>query len=79
MERRALNVRLTPESVKGWEDFCAREGVTLTAILEVVGRSLAEGSAVTDDPAYRQSEAFARIIAEARRLTAESRRRRPRG
>jgi hypothetical protein len=76
MDRRAVNVRLTAESLAGWEQFCTGEGVTLTALLEVLGTALAQRQAVTDIPAYRETEEFQRIIAEARQVTADSRKRR---
>ena len=78
-ERRALNVRLSDEAMTGWENYCAEQGVTLTSMLEVVGRALARREAVTDNADYTQTEEFRRILMDARRLTAESRRRRPRG
>lgn len=42
MERRPINVRLTPEARAGFDEFCERYDVNLTAFLEQVGLRLRE-------------------------------------
>jgi hypothetical protein len=61
--------RLSPESADGWRAFCAREGVTMSALAEALGLGLA--SMVEDGrptpPWFRTIVLEARAIASSRR------------
>ena len=61
---RGLHVRISDEGHDGWMRFCASHGVTLTALLEVVGR---KGPATVFGP---KQDA---LIREARELAHERR------
>jgi hypothetical protein len=63
-----MNVRVSKYARDGWNEFAAREGVSLTSLLEVMGRVLADRS-------WRPEASGLTIIAEARGLDAERRRR----
>jgi hypothetical protein len=45
------NVRLSDEAAQGWDWLCTARGVTLTALLEALGRILATGEDWTPDQA----------------------------
>ncbi|MEM7067717.1 MAG: hypothetical protein AAF478_02440 [Pseudomonadota bacterium] len=40
--REVLSAKISAIAVAGWRDFCALHGITLTAMLEVAGRELAD-------------------------------------
>ena len=42
--REVLSAKISSYAVSGWREFCARHGVTITAMLEVAGRELAQES-----------------------------------
>jgi hypothetical protein len=67
-DRVPMNVRVSKYARDGWNDFAAREGVSLTSLLEVMGRVLADRS-------WQPETGGLTIIAEARGLDAERRRR----
>lgn len=41
-DRPRLSIRLSEEAHSGWMDACAREGVSLTSLVEAIGRGLHE-------------------------------------
>lgn len=43
-ERRALHAYLSEHSHDGWHDFAAKNGVSVSALLEVIGDSLADNA-----------------------------------
>lgn len=63
-ERKAIHAYLTPESHDRWHDFVAGEGVSLSGIMEILGRD--PGAYINDD-----------AVKAARRLDAARRRRGP--
>ena len=67
-DRVPMNVRISQYARDGWNEFAAREGVSLTSLLEVMGRVLA-------DRTWQPETGGLTIIAEARGLDAERRRR----
>lgn len=67
-DRVPMNVRVSKYARDGWNEFAAREGVSLTSLLDVMGRVLA-------DRRWQPDSSGLTIIAEARGLDAERRRR----
>jgi hypothetical protein len=49
------NVRLTDDAAAGWDRLCTRRGVTMTALIEALGRSLNEGEEWVPDDAIRRA------------------------
>jgi hypothetical protein len=43
MPRRQVHARLDPVSAAAWDRWLTREGVTFSAVLEALGREIAEG------------------------------------
>ena len=67
-DRVPMNVRISQYARDGWNEFAAREGVSLTSLFEVMGRVLADRS-------WHPETSGLTMIAEARGLDAERRRR----
>ncbi|MEM8649560.1 MAG: hypothetical protein AAGF54_03425 [Pseudomonadota bacterium] len=40
--RVVLSAKISETSAKGWHDFCAVHGITVSAMLEIAGRELAK-------------------------------------
>ena len=70
-EREIISARLSPRAAQGWRDFCRRNGVSLTAFMEVAGRDLAADESPSLIP-DRQ-----RLVDAARSIDIERRDRRP--
>ncbi len=66
-ERVALHAFLTPEGHGGWQRLAEEQGVSLSALVDVIGRDLAT---IEDSDTYRRD-----LITAARRLDAARRRR----
>lgn len=66
-DRKSLQTYVTPEAHEGWHQWCAAEGVSFSALIEVVGTTLA-GEAY--NPVSGSLQAF---IAEARSVDAARR------
>lgn len=74
-DRRTLSVQLSEESFDGWQQITAILGVSLTSILEVMGRAYSSGP-MPELERYMASDEYQRlVVAAARQLTAERRRR----
>lgn len=70
MDRRPMQVRLTDRSRAGWDKYTRERGVSLTALLEVIGGRLAdrpEGKPAPSDVAA----VLDRVLEDARRLDFE--------
>jgi len=67
---RNVRARLSDEAYEAIEEFCAEQGITITAALEAWGRRLHSGD-------YRLEGESERLIAHARRITADRKSRRP--
>lgn len=65
--KKQLNVFLTEESFHEWRAFCDEHGVSVTALIEAIGRALPELPA-------RPSGFIADAIREARRVDSQRRR-----
>lgn len=59
-----MNLRLTDEARRGYDNFCSAYGVTLTALIEATGRELARNPT-------KLAERGADILDEARRIDFE--------
>lgn len=71
-ERRVLGPRLSEEAIQGWENWAARHGVTLAALLEAMGLSL-----LTDKRAFEELPPnLQAIVRHAHEIQRERRRRR---
>lgn len=70
--RRVLGVRLSEEAIQGWENWAARQGLTLAALLEALGLTLENDKRGFDElPEYMQ-----RTVRKAHEIQRERRRRR---
>lgn len=70
-ERRAIHAYLTPASHDAWHDFAAEHGVSVSAMIEVLGTHFrAQLDRGTDDPVV-----LSEITRAARKLDAARRRR----
>ena len=65
-----MTAKISSAAAQGWRDYCAANGITVTALIEVSGRVLANGS-----DAYLGSKQQ-EMIQEARRVDLERRQRR---
>ena len=61
-EREILSAKISRKSAEGWRQFCAANGISLTAMLEVAGLELA------DEPVPPKTDARIRMIAGAREV-----------
>lgn len=75
MPRPALNVNLSEEALAGWHAFAGAQGVTVTALAEVLGRRLG----ALADQRGRLPRLLADAVGEARPLAVERRSRRGTG
>ncbi len=66
--REVLSAKISSYAVAGWRDFCARHGITITAMLEIAGRELAEES----DPPIKARQS---MIKKARKVDLQRRKR----
>jgi hypothetical protein len=69
--RRHLGGQVTDAAYNGWHDFARTNGVSVSALLEVVGVWLGE----QDRPVGRLPESWRSIMATARNVTADRRQR----
>ena len=69
-DRVALTAKISPESAEGWQNFCADNGISLTAFIEVAGLALARE---TFPPSV---EARAQMVDDARKVDLARRSRR---
>ena len=70
-DRLMVSVRLSPEAARGWREFCRKNGISLTAFMEVAGVDLANDLAPSSIP-ERQ-----RMVEQAREIDISRRERRP--
>lgn len=68
-ERRAIHCYVEPDTYEAWHDFCIDEGISVTALIQVLGDELA----VVLGP---RSPMGPTVIRQARRVAAARRRRR---
>lgn len=68
-DRPTLSASVDEDTLDTWHDFCAAHGVTISALVEAIGRQL--------DPRVRPPRFLAEAIKAARRIQAERRDRRP--
>ena len=61
-EREILSAKISRQSAEGWRGFCAANGISLTAMLEVAGQDLAR------EPVPPTTQARIRMVAEAREV-----------
>jgi hypothetical protein len=55
-----VHVKLSEEAHDGWTRFAVEQGVTITALVELLGRRMADGKPVrVDDRLIRQARALA--------------------
>lgn len=66
--RRSLSVFISDEALDGWRTFSRAHGVTVTAVVEVLGQRVGE----MDDPAVLNRE-WRRVVVAARGVDAERR------
>ena len=69
MARRGLHVKISDEAHTGWRQFCDDHGISLAALMESIGRRMADGR-------MRWTDQIEEIVGEARRVD-EERKRRP--
>jgi len=69
-------VQLSNEAFHGWMQWATDNGASLTAWLEVWGLRLASPNLPKGFEQYSRTKEYAEIVSEARRITAEHRRRR---
>ena len=65
-----VRARLSDDAYEAIENFCAEQGITITAALEAWGQRLARGE-------YRLEGQASALIAEARQITARRKSRKP--
>lgn len=68
IERRALHAFVTPEVHEGWHTFAADNGVTVSALLEVIGGTLSEAQPM-------KGLTVTKLVLECRQIDAARRRR----
>jgi hypothetical protein len=68
-DRRALHAYLSEDAHDGWHDFAAEQGVSVSALLEVIGGTLTSSSDLS------QEWTVGKLVMAARRLGADRRRR----
>ena len=73
-ERSVISARVSPESKDGWELWAAENGVTLSALLEVIGRSLLDPIARGH---WRSDDLTLDLVEQARQVDNERRKRAP--
>ena len=61
-DRVVINARLSEASAEGWRSFCAANGISLSAFLEVVGLNLAGDTAPSRIPEREQMVQSARTV-----------------
>ena len=66
-EREILSVKISKKSIEGWRTFCAHGGISLTALVEVVGLQLSNETMPPKVPARLEMIKLAREIDMARR------------
>ncbi len=71
-DREVLSVKISKKSIDGWRDFCMHGGVSLTALIEVIGRELAEETMPPKTPARMEMIKKARQIDMERRSRKKS-------
>lgn len=69
--RRTLSVQLSDRAYEGWQTWTGDAGVTFTSMLECLGRAMCDGRM----PPYGATQ-FDELLQEARRISADHRRRR---
>lgn len=67
VSREHMHVRVSPEARNGWEVACHAHGVTLTGLIEALGRHFAHG----------ENKVAAAVIREARQIDRTRLSRRP--
>ncbi len=71
--RRALHSYLTDPAFDAWHDYATEAGVSVSGLLEAIGRQLAEVAATGTDMSEHQPD----LLKAARRIDAANRRRGP--
>lgn len=66
-EREVLSAKISSDAAKGWRDFCAGNGITISAFLEVAGLELAEEKIPLTIEARQRMVKAARTIDQKRR------------
>ena len=66
-ERKVISAKISTRSLEGWRTFCMKNGVSLTALIEVAGLQLAEES---HPPTV---QARVRMVEDARKVDIERR------
>lgn len=70
-ERKQLNVAISKDAYEAWQTFARQRGVSMTALIEAIGQTLA----VVIGQGIELPEMGEGIVAQAREIDAENRRR----
>ena len=60
--RETLTAKISPESARGWKEFCNNNGISLTAMIEVAGLELAQETNPPSVPARAKMVENARVV-----------------
>ena len=71
VDREVVTAKVSRKSADGLRKFCAENGITITALIEVTGEELAKETAPPRDAGYR------RMVLSARQIDLERRSRKP--
>ena len=62
VEREVITAKISHQAAEGWRKFCAENGVTLTALIEVAGLDLAQETSPPSVAARVRMVQRARVI-----------------